>query len=167
MTVRKQDHPLPKEHLIHFYRVLHFGLVGTDQVSYYRFMNVGLSPQIRRLYEIKSKAAISFTFSLNWKQIAAFLFYSELSSYWEYCQMWMGKNVITAHPVLGRHICVYNIYQDVLLFGLCMDSPFWGEPRSDNYMNRRCYLVVRSSLFKTSLLENGAYQLHKWWRHII
>ncbi|XP_072030810.1 ral GTPase-activating protein subunit alpha-1-like [Amphiura filiformis] len=31
MTVRKQDHPLPKEHLIHFYRVLHFGLVGTDQ----------------------------------------------------------------------------------------------------------------------------------------
>ncbi|XP_041468944.1 ral GTPase-activating protein subunit alpha-1-like isoform X2 [Lytechinus variegatus] len=31
MTVRRQDHPLPREHLVHFYRVLHFGLVGTDQ----------------------------------------------------------------------------------------------------------------------------------------
>ncbi|XP_030854676.1 ral GTPase-activating protein subunit alpha-1 isoform X3 [Strongylocentrotus purpuratus] len=31
MTVRRQEHPLPKEHLVHFYRVLHFGLVGTDQ----------------------------------------------------------------------------------------------------------------------------------------
>ncbi|XP_071963778.1 ral GTPase-activating protein subunit alpha-2-like [Antedon mediterranea] len=31
MTVRRHDHPLPQDHLLHFYRVLHFGLVGTDQ----------------------------------------------------------------------------------------------------------------------------------------
>ncbi|XP_033639628.1 ral GTPase-activating protein subunit alpha-2-like isoform X1 [Asterias rubens] len=31
MTTRKRDHPFPKEHLTHFYRVLHYGLVGTDQ----------------------------------------------------------------------------------------------------------------------------------------
>ncbi|XP_038071739.1 ral GTPase-activating protein subunit alpha-1-like [Patiria miniata] len=30
MTTRKQDHPLPREHLTHFYRVLHYGLVGMD-----------------------------------------------------------------------------------------------------------------------------------------
>ncbi|XP_022083005.1 ral GTPase-activating protein subunit alpha-1-like isoform X2 [Acanthaster planci] len=31
MTTRKQDHPLPRDHLTHFYRVLHYGLVGMDQ----------------------------------------------------------------------------------------------------------------------------------------
>ncbi|XP_071509719.1 ral GTPase-activating protein subunit alpha-1-like [Diadema antillarum] len=31
MTVRRQDHSLPKDHLVHFYRILHYGLIGTDQ----------------------------------------------------------------------------------------------------------------------------------------
>ena len=44
---------------------------------------VGLSPQIRRLYSRNSKAAISLTFDLHCKAIAALIVldYSALSSY--------------------------------------------------------------------------------------
>ncbi|XP_006824859.1 ral GTPase-activating protein subunit alpha-1-like [Saccoglossus kowalevskii] len=31
MTVRRNDHSLPMDHLVQFYRILHHGLVGTDQ----------------------------------------------------------------------------------------------------------------------------------------
>ena len=33
MTVCRQDMPLTQEHLTHFYRLMHIGLTGTDQVS--------------------------------------------------------------------------------------------------------------------------------------
>ena len=33
MTVCRQDLPLTQEYLTHFYRLMHIGLTGTDQVS--------------------------------------------------------------------------------------------------------------------------------------
>ena len=33
MTVRRQDSALSQEYLTHFYRLLHIGLTGTDQVE--------------------------------------------------------------------------------------------------------------------------------------
>ena len=33
MTVRRHDQELSPEHLTHFYRLLHVGLTGSDQVS--------------------------------------------------------------------------------------------------------------------------------------
>ena len=33
MTVCRQDVPLTQEYLTHFYRLMHIGLTGTDQVS--------------------------------------------------------------------------------------------------------------------------------------
>ena len=33
MTVCRQDVPLSQEYLTHFYRLMHIGLTGTDQVS--------------------------------------------------------------------------------------------------------------------------------------
>ena len=33
MTVCRQDMPLTQEYLTHFYRLMHIGLTGTDQVS--------------------------------------------------------------------------------------------------------------------------------------
>ena len=34
MTVCRQDIPLTQEYLTHFYRLMHIGLTGTDQVSF-------------------------------------------------------------------------------------------------------------------------------------
>lgn len=33
MTIRQQDTPLSQEYLTHFYRLMHIGLIGKDQVS--------------------------------------------------------------------------------------------------------------------------------------
>ena len=33
MTVRRHDNDVSREHLTHFYRLLHAGLTGSDQVS--------------------------------------------------------------------------------------------------------------------------------------
>ena len=36
LTVRRHDIPLPRNHLLQFYRALHRGLVGDDQVLFLR-----------------------------------------------------------------------------------------------------------------------------------
>ena len=36
MTVSRQDMPLSQEYLTHFYRLMHIGLTGTDQVRFHK-----------------------------------------------------------------------------------------------------------------------------------
>ena len=60
------------------------------RIPFFAQQVLGHSPQIGLLHGIKSKAAISLTFDLHCKEIAALLFIPYCSLIWGQCLLWNG-----------------------------------------------------------------------------